>query len=111
MTQNRATDLAERDLRSVLTRVLKRGHYAFPVLAFLTLYVGVLYRRAIAVGVLSDGWVLLEIGCRKAPSVLLSYHWIPVTNLFMATLWRSFGLEERWYQALNLGELVLVGWL
>jgi len=58
--------------------------------------------------------VLLEIGSRgfrQAPFVLLSYHTIPVTNLFMAALWKLFGLADRWYQVVNLAELVLVGWL
>jgi|GEM_PF-3355297 len=85
-----------------------------PVLALLAVYVLALYRRALALGVLSDGWVLLEIGSRglrKAPFVLLSYHTIPVTNLLMAVLWKLFGLHERLYQAANLAELTLVGWL
>src|SRR5262245_52802073 len=91
-----------------------RGPFALPVLALLAVYVAVLYRRAFAVGVLSDGWVLLEIGSRgfrKAPAVLLSYHTIPVTNLLMAVLWKVFGLTEYWYQLANLAGLVLVGWL
>ncbi|MFL6263126.1 MAG: hypothetical protein ACJ76Y_25795 [Thermoanaerobaculia bacterium] len=93
---------------------MQRGPFALPVLALLAVYTLVLYRRALAVGVLSDGWVLLEIGSRgfrKAPFVLLSYHTIPVTNLFMAALWKLFGLADRWYQVVNLGELALVGWL
>ena len=48
---------------------------------------------------------------RKAPFVLLSYHTIPVANLFMAVLWKLFGLHELRYQAANLAELTLVGWL
>jgi hypothetical protein len=91
-----------------------RADLALPVLALLAVWVLVLYRRAFAVGVLSDGWVLLEIGSRglrKAPFALLSYHTIPVTNLFMAVLWKLFGLHERLYQAANLAELTLVGWL
>jgi len=100
--------------RPALARALLWGPYAFPVLVLLAVYVAVLYWRAFAVGVLSDGWVLLEIGSqgfRKAPSVLLSYHTIPVTNLLMAALWKLFGLTERGYQLTNLAELVLVGWL
>ncbi|MFL6195903.1 MAG: hypothetical protein ACJ75H_17115 [Thermoanaerobaculia bacterium] len=91
-----------------------RARHALAVLALLTLYTAVLYRRALAVGVLSDGWVLLEIGTlgfRKAPFELLSYHTIPVTNLLMALMWKLFGLHERWYQAANLAGMVLVGWL
>jgi hypothetical protein len=88
--------------------------FALPVLSLLAVWVAVLYRRAFAVGVLSDGWVLLEIGSRgfrKAPFVLLSYHTIPVTNLLMAVLWKLFGTTERWYQLANLAGFVLVGWL
>jgi hypothetical protein len=88
--------------------------FALPVLSLLAVWVAVLYRRAFAVGVLSDGWVLLEIGSqgfRKAPFVLLSYHTIPVTNLLMAVLWKMFGTAERWYQLANLAGFVLVGWL
>jgi hypothetical protein len=88
--------------------------FALPVLVFLSVLVAVLYQRAFGVGVLSDGWVLLEIGSRgfrKAPFVLLSYHTLPVTNLFMAVLWKLFGLTERWYQLTNLAEFILVGWL
>ena len=87
---------------------------ALPVLALLAVYVTVLYRRAFAVGVLSDGWVLLEIGSRgfrKAPFVLLTYHTIPVANLLMAALWKLFGLADQWYQFANLAGFVLVGWL
>jgi hypothetical protein len=105
--------MPNRLLRRVGDR-LQPGPYALPVLALLAVYTGVLYRRALAVGVLSDGWVLLEIGSRgfrQAPFTLLSYHTIPVTNLLMAVLWKLFGLSERWYQAVNLTELVLVGWL
>lgn len=96
------------------SRLLRRGYHALPVLALLALWTAVLYARALAVGVLSDGWVLLEIGSlgvRKAPFVLLSYHTIPVTNLFMAVLWKLFGLHQLRYQALNLAELTLTGWL
>jgi hypothetical protein len=88
--------------------------FALPVLSLLSLWVAVLYRRAFAVGVLSDGWVLLEIGSRgfrKAPFVLLSYHTIPVTNLLMTVLWKLFGPAERWYQLANLAGFILVGWL
>src|SRR6476646_3715986 len=88
--------------------------FGLPVLAFFSGFVAVLYHRAFGVGVLSDGWVLLEIGSRgfyKAPFVLLSYHTLPVTNLFMAVLWKLFGLTQRWYQLTNLTEFILVGWL
>lgn len=88
--------------------------FALPVLSLLSLWVAVLYRRAFAVGVLSDGWVLLEIGSRgfrESPFVLLSYHTIPVTNLLMTVLWKLFGTAERWYQLANLAGFVLVGWL
>lgn len=88
--------------------------FALPVLVFLFAYTVVLYWRAFAVGVLSDGWVLLEIGSRGfsgAPFVLLDYHTIPVTNLLMAVLWKLYGLAEWKYQLTNLAELLLVGWL
>ena len=88
--------------------------FALPVLVFLFAYTVVLYWRAFAVGVLSDGWVLLEIGSRgfrEAPFVLLDYHTIPVTNLLMAVLWKLYGLTEWKYQLTNLAELLLVGWL
>lgn len=82
-----------------------------PVSLTLVLFTFVLYRRALAVGVLSDGWELLGIGSlgvRKAPFELLSYHTIPVTNLFNAILWKLFGLHETLYQVLNILELALV---
>lgn len=97
-----------------IARALRAGPYALPVLALLTVYAGVLYRRALVVGVLSDGWVLLEVGSlgfRKAPFVVLSYHTIPVANVFMAVLWKLFGLAEKWYQVVNLAGMLLVGWL
>ena len=84
------------------------------VLLLLCLFTGVLYRRAAGIGVLSDGWVLLEIGNRgllEAPKVMLSYHTIPVTNFFSAVLWRLFGVWERGYQLANLAEMTLLAWL
>jgi hypothetical protein len=36
--------------------------FGLPILVFLSVFVAVLYQRAFGVGVLSDGWVLLEIG-------------------------------------------------
>lgn len=105
--------MAERYLR-LARKTVQKGSFALPVLVLLSVYVTVLYWRAFAVGVLSDGWVLLEIGSQgflEAPFVLLSYHTIPVTNVFMAVLWNLFGLTESWYQLTNLAELVLVGWL
>ncbi|HEV7785312.1 MAG TPA: hypothetical protein VGQ28_08245, partial [Thermoanaerobaculia bacterium] len=88
--------------------------YALPVLALLAVWVLALYRPALTLGVLSDGWVLLEIGSRgllRAPFVLLSYHTIPVTHLFNAMLWKLFHLHETAYQLANLFEMGLVGWL
>ena len=82
-----------------------------PVSVVLVLFTFVLYRRALGVGVLSDGWELLSIGSlgvRRAPFELLSYHTIPVTNLFNAILWKLFGLHETLYQVLNILELALV---
>jgi hypothetical protein len=82
-----------------------------PVSAVLVLFTFALYRRALGVGVISDGWELLGIaslGVRRAPFELLSYHTIPVTNLFNAILWKMFGLHEICYQLLNIGELALV---
>src|SRR6185369_6754057 len=82
-----------------------------PVSAALVLFTFVVYRRALGLGVLSDGWELLGIaslGVRRAPFELLSYHTIPVTNLFNAILWKMFGLHELFYQFLNIGELALV---
>jgi len=101
-------------LARLARNTLQWRSFALPVLGLLALSIVVLYRRAFAVGVLSDGWVLLEIGSRgfrQAPFVLLSYHTIPVTNLLMAALWKTFGLAERWYQIANLAELAVVGWL
>lgn len=92
---------------------MRRGPLAVPVLVLLALYTAILYARAFAIGVLSDGWVLLEIGSRgfrEAPFVLLDYHTIPVTNLLMVVLWKVVGLAEQWYQVVNLAEFVLVGW-
>jgi hypothetical protein len=95
-------------------RLLRSGPYALPVLALLAVWVLALYRQALTLGVLSDGWVLLEIGSRglrRAPFVLLGYHTIPVTHLFNAVLWKLFHLHETAYQLLNLAEMGLVGWL
>jgi len=77
-------------------------------------YTAVFYWRAFDSGVISDGWVMLEIGSRglaRAPLAILSYHVIPVANLFTAVLWKLFGLREAWYQVLNLAELAVVAWL
>ncbi|MEO8504980.1 MAG: hypothetical protein ABI609_13865 [Acidobacteriota bacterium] len=87
---------------------------ALSVLLLLLGWVALLYRGAFGIGVLSDGWALLGIGAQgfaKAPTVLLGYHSIPVTNLFMAALWRAFGLNPWAYQAVNLAELAIVAWL
>ncbi|HEX9940467.1 MAG TPA: hypothetical protein VGG03_00510 [Thermoanaerobaculia bacterium] len=87
---------------------------ALPVLLLLGVYVGFLYRRAVGIGVLSDGWHLLEIGSHgllEASKVTLSYHTIPVANLLFAVLWKTFGLWERGYQLANLAEMTLLGWL
>ena len=95
-------------------RLLRSAEYALPVLALLAVYVLALYRPALTLGVLSDGWVLLEIGSRglrRAPFVLLGYHTIPVTHLFNAVLWKLFHLHETAYQLLNLVEMSVVGWL
>jgi hypothetical protein len=91
-----------------------RGLLAFPVLALLAVWVLALYWQALGVGVLSDGWVLLEIGSRgllRAPFVLLGYHTIPVTHLFDAVMWKLFHLHERLYELANLVGLGLTGWL
>jgi hypothetical protein len=85
-----------------------------PALLLFAAYVAIFYRRAFSSGVISDGWVMLEIGSRglaKAPLALLSYHIIPIANLFVALLWKLFGLRELAYQVLNLAELAIVGWL
>ena len=77
-------------------------------------YTAVFYWRAFDSGLISDSWVMLEIGSRglaRAPFAILSYHLIPVANLFTAVLWKLFGLAEPWYQFLNLAELAIVGWL
>jgi|CXWL01.1.fsa_nt_gi hypothetical protein len=92
-------------------RLAGKAALALPVLALWTwfFYAGVTRGAS----VISDGWVLLGIGAlglAKAPFVLLSYHTIPVTNAFTAILWRICGVREGWYQLINLGELVLVGW-
>ncbi len=93
---------------------LRRADHALPVLALLAVWVLVLYRQALTLGVLSDGWVLLEIGSRgllRAPLALLGYHTIPVTHLFDAVMWKLFHLHETPYQLVNLAEMGLVGWL
>ena len=87
---------------------------ALAVLAGLLVWTAFVYRGAFGIGVLSDGWVLLGIGAQgfaKAPTVLLGYHSIPVTNLLMAALWRAFELNPWAYQAVNLAELAVVAWL
>jgi hypothetical protein len=87
---------------------------ALPILLLLGVYTGFLYRRAVGIGVLSDGWYLLEIGSHgllEASKVTLSYHTIPVANLLFAVLWKTFGLWERGYQLANLAEMTLLGWL
>ncbi len=88
--------------------------WGLAVLLGLAGLIGVAYREAFGIGVFSDGWVLLEIGSKgflKAPTILLSYHTIPVTNLFTALLWWLFGMHRLAYQAVNLAEFVLVAWL
>src|SRR4051812_6574112 len=93
---------------------VRQGFFGLPALALYALFTAILYRRAFASGVIGDSWVLLEIGRRgiaTAPLVLLSYHFIPVANLFVALLWKLFQLHEVAYQALNLLELALVAWL
>ncbi len=88
--------------------------FGLPALLLFALFTAILYRRAFASGLIGDSWVLLEIGRRgitKAPFVLLSYHFIPVANLFVALLWKLFRLHEAAYQALNLLELAVVAWL
>jgi hypothetical protein len=95
-------------------RVARGGACALPILLLLGVYTGFLYRRGAGIGVLSDGWHLLEIGSRglfEAPKVTLSYHTIPVANLLFAVLWKTFGLWERGYQLANLAEMTVVGWL
>lgn len=94
--------------------VARWNHCALPILLLLGVYVGFLYRRAVGIGVLSDGWHLLEIGSHgllEASKVTLSYHTIPVANLLFAVLWKAFGLWERGYQLANLAEMTLLGWL
>lgn len=93
---------------------MRAARGALLVLLLLGLFMGVLYRRAVGIGVLSDGWVLLEIGNRgllEAPKVMLSYHTIPVTNFFSAVMWRLFGFWERGYQLANLASMTLIAWL
>ncbi|HSS48623.1 MAG TPA: hypothetical protein VLX28_06735, partial [Thermoanaerobaculia bacterium] len=95
-------------------RLLRFGPYALPVLALLAVWVLALYRPALTLGVISDGWVLLAVGSlglRRAPFVLLGYHTIPVTHLFNAVLWKLFHLHETAYQLANLAEMGFVGWL
>ena len=95
-------------------RALAWGTGSLLVLLLLGIVTGVLYRRAVGIGVISDGWVLLEIGNRgllEAPKVMLSYHTIPVTNFFSAVLWRLFGFWERGYQLTNLAAMTLLAWL
>jgi hypothetical protein len=95
-----------------LVRLSEGGLFTVLLLCAVTAYTFLLYRRGLSVGVLSDGWELLRIGSLgllRAPFVLLSYHTIPVTNLFVAVLWKLFGLHEPAYQILNIAELALVG--
>src|SRR4051794_6286954 len=91
-----------------------RDFFGLPALLLFALFTAIVYRRALASGGVGGGRVMLEIGRRgpaAAPFVLLSYHVIPVANLFVAVLWKLFGLHELAYQVLNLLELTLVGWL
>ena len=93
---------------------LGRDVFGLPALLLFALFTAILYRQAFDSGVIGDSWVLLEIGRRglaTAPFVVLSYHFIPVANLFVAILWKLFHLHELAYQALNLLELALVAWL
>jgi hypothetical protein len=93
---------------------VRRRAHAVAVPALLAVYTGILYWRALGAGVISDGWVLLGIGSRglrEAPFVLLPAHTIPVANLFMAVLWKLFGLHQPGYQIVNLAELALAGGL
>ncbi len=85
-----------------------------PDLLALAGWTALVYRRGFASGITSDGWVMLEIGSRglwQAVRATLSYHTIPVANLFIAVLWRLFGFAEHGYQILNLAQLALTGWL
>jgi hypothetical protein len=91
-----------------------RDLFGLPALLLYVLFTAILYRRAFASGLIGDSWVMLEIGRRgllKAPLALLSYHVIPVANLFVAILWKLFHLNELAYQTLNLLELAIVAWL
>src|SRR5436305_9520506 len=95
-------------------RLPRRADHDPLVLALLAIWVLVLYRKALTLGVLSDGWVLLEIASRgllRAPLALLGYHTIPVTHLFDAVMWKLFHLHQTPYQLVNLAEMGLVGWL
>jgi hypothetical protein len=92
----------------------KPGSFGLTALLLLAAYTAIFYARSFSSGLISDGWVMLQIGSRglaRAPLATLSYHVIPVANLFVAVLWKLFGQHGAWYQALNLAELVLVGWL
>src|SRR3954465_5922239 len=92
-------------------RALQWRSSVLPVSALLIAYTFLLYRRGLGVGLISDGWELLEIGSlgfRRAASYLLGYHTIPVTNTFVALLWKLFGLHEAAYQILNIAEVALV---
>lgn len=86
---------------------LRRG---LPVLV-LSLFAAALYLPAMACGLVSDSWHLLFIGSqplREAITTRLGYHSIPVAHLLNAVLWRCLGLRDLAYQAVNLGELLLV---
>jgi hypothetical protein len=64
--------------------------FGLPVLAFLSAFVAVLYQRAFGVGVLSDGWVLLEID--RQGSVRLLSSSFPITPSRTPIFsWRCFG--------------------
>lgn len=99
---------------SLIRRVLTWQSGSVLVLALLAVTTGFLYWRALRCGILSDAWVVLEIGSRgplEAMKVRLSYHIIPVTFLLTSILWKLFGLWEPGYQIANLAQLGISAWM
>jgi hypothetical protein len=90
-----------------------RPRWDLPVFALLALYGLALYWPGRGIGVLSDGWTLLE-NCSHGWSEVLTkvtaYHSIPVANVLNASLWRLFHLHQTGYQAENLFGIVAVSW-
>lgn len=96
---------------SVQPRQLVSGLHA---LVILLLSLGVFYRDSLGIGLLSDAYYILDHvrhGFLHALTWDHSYHYVPVTNLFLALLWKLSGLHGPDYQGVSLLQLVLNSWL